>query len=145
MMLILIVVIFIVCHSIRSVVNTFECIQFSLYGDNTYWPAWINYLVQVSHLALVFNSSSSILIYCCKDEKFLNVVLSTIGLSRFRRPQVSSPRGRGRGQNGGGRASSGRRGQDKLMATNEECKTLTTNVSANSVAPSPGKYGVHFI
>ena len=64
MMLILIVVIFIVCHSIRSVVNTYECVQFALYGDSYVWPTWIEYLVQCSHLALVINSSSNILIYC---------------------------------------------------------------------------------
>ena len=80
MMLILIVVVFVICHSIRTIINTFECIQFSLYRELKYWPFWIKILVHVNHFALVVNSSINILIYCCKDEKFFNVLLVTIGI-----------------------------------------------------------------
>ena len=73
MMLILIVVIFIVCHSIRCVVNMYECIQ-AFYPDPDlpagFLPTWAGYLMHLSHLALVFNSSSNILIYCCKASVF---------------------------------------------------------------------------
>ena len=82
MMLIFIVAVFVVCHSIRSIINTYECIQFVMYGKLQNWPDWIQTLVHVNHFALVVNSSINILIYCCKDEKFLNVMLVTLKLSR---------------------------------------------------------------
>jgi ABC-type proline/glycine betaine transport system permease subunit len=82
MMLIFIVVVFVICHSIRSIINTFECIQLAMYGKLKHWPDWIQTLVHVNHFALVVNSSINILIYCSKDEKFLNVMLQTFGLKR---------------------------------------------------------------
>ena len=82
MMLIIIVAVFCVCHSIRSILNTYECIQFALYGKLQNWPGWIQMLVHVNHFALVVNSSINIFIYCWKDEKFLNVMLETLGISR---------------------------------------------------------------
>merc|ERR1712061_282928 len=42
MMLIPIVVVFIICHSIRSVVNTFEFLQFYKYGEIKEWPDWVD-------------------------------------------------------------------------------------------------------
>ena len=78
MMLISIVVVFIICHSIRSVINTFECVQMLWYGELKHWPQWIETLVHLNHFALVVNSSINILIYACKDDKFLHVLLVTI-------------------------------------------------------------------
>merc|ERR1711963_617288 len=83
MMLIFIVVVFIICHSIRSIINTYECIQLATYGQLKHWPDWIQTLVHVNHFALVVNSSINILIYCVKDEKFRNVMWKTLGLTRF--------------------------------------------------------------
>ncbi len=82
MMLITIVVVFVICHSIRSIVNIYECIQMAVYGDLKYWPSWVQTLVNINHFALVVNSSINILIYACKDEKFLNVLLITIKYKR---------------------------------------------------------------
>lgn len=105
MMLIAIVVVFIICHSlrfatlkqpkytcrytylsVRSVINTYECYQMVRYGELKYWPDWIQYLVHFNHFGLVVNSSINILIYSCKDEKFLNVLLITIGMKPPRGP-----------------------------------------------------------
>ena len=83
MMLIFIVVVFIICHSIRSIINTYECIQLAIYGQLKHWPDWIQTLVHVNHFALVVNSSINILIYCVKDEKFRNVMWKTLGLTRY--------------------------------------------------------------
>ena len=47
----------------------------ALYGELKHWPNWIETIVKFNHLALVVNSSINILIYACKDEKFLNVLL----------------------------------------------------------------------
>ena len=82
MMLIIIVAVFVVCHSIRSIVNIYETIQYIIHGELKGWPDWIQTLVHISHFSLVFNSSINILIYSCKDEKFFNVMLVTLGLSR---------------------------------------------------------------
>ena len=82
-MLIFIVVVFIICHSIRSIINTYEFIQLYLYGEMKYWPSWIQTLVFLNHFALVVNSSINILIYTVKDEKFRNVMLKTLGLTRY--------------------------------------------------------------
>ena len=57
------VVVFIICHSIRSVVNAFEFLQFYKYGEIKEWPNWVDALVHVNHFALVVNSSINILIY----------------------------------------------------------------------------------
>ena len=82
MMLIFIVVVFVICHSIRSIINTYECVQFAIYGKLENWPGWIETLVHVNHFALVVNSSINFLVYCWKDEKFRNVMLETLGLQR---------------------------------------------------------------
>ena len=50
MMLIIIVVVFVVCHSIRSIVNSYEFIQYIMYGNLASWPDWIATLV---HFRLV--------------------------------------------------------------------------------------------
>jgi hypothetical protein len=54
----------------------------AMYGDLKYWPSWVQTLVNINHFALVVNSSINILIYACKDEKFLNVLLITIRYKR---------------------------------------------------------------
>jgi len=84
------VVVFVVCHSIRSIVNIYETIQYILYGSLSSWPAWIQTLTHVSHFSLVFNSSINILIYSAKDEKFRKVMLTTLGLTRFMRHTTTS-------------------------------------------------------
>lgn len=80
LMLISVVVVFIICHSIRSIINTYECIQMAMYGELKHWPGWIQTMVHVNHFALVVNSSINILIYACKDDKFQHVLLVTIGV-----------------------------------------------------------------
>ena len=47
----------------------------AMHGELKHWPNWIETLVHINHFALVVNSSINILIYACKDEKFLNVLL----------------------------------------------------------------------
>ena len=49
--------------------------QMAMHGELKHWPNWIETLVHINHFALVVNSSINILIYACKDEKFLNVLL----------------------------------------------------------------------
>ena len=79
-MLISIVTAFIICHSIRFIINMYECLKF--FFDLEDWPVWIQVLVLLSHLALVSNSSINIFIYA-RNKKFLRVLLTTLRL----RPQ----------------------------------------------------------
>ena len=55
MMLITIVVVFIICHSLRSIINMYECYQMAMYGELKYWPPWIEMLVLLNHSALIVN------------------------------------------------------------------------------------------
>ena len=57
--------------------------QMAMYGELKHWPNWIETLVHINHFALVVNSSINILIYACKDEKFLNVLLESARTSRI--------------------------------------------------------------
>ncbi len=100
MMLIVIVVVFIFCHSIRIFINIYECLQIVKYGKIDVWPNWIQFMVHINHLALVVNSSINLLIYSCKDDKFLRVLLVTVGLRQ------RATRGGGRGRGGMGRSTS---------------------------------------
>ena len=43
------------------------------------WPYWCEILSLISHLLLVLNSSTNILIYCWKDTKFRKELLETLG------------------------------------------------------------------
>ncbi|CAB4065556.1 unnamed protein product [Lepeophtheirus salmonis] len=71
-------------HKVAMMLLTIVCFQMALYGKLKDWPNWIKMLVNINHFALVVNSSINILIYCFKDEKFLNVLLQTIGIRRHR-------------------------------------------------------------
>ena len=59
---IVIIIIFIVCHSIRWIPNTYELIQHVKNGDFQ-WPNWIKSFTHVSHLLTTFNSSIIFYIY----------------------------------------------------------------------------------
>jgi len=84
MMLVLIVVVFGCCNSIRIILNLYEVLQavmISIGGPELEdWPEWCEALALVSHLLLVLNSSTNILIYCWKDNKFRTELLHTIGI-----------------------------------------------------------------
>ena len=62
---ILIVIVFIVCHSVRWIPNIYELIQrINLPKDEDInWPFWIETITQISHFLTVFNSSVNFYIY----------------------------------------------------------------------------------
>ena len=62
-------------------------LQLFLYGELRDWPDWIQTLVHINHFALVVNSSINIVIYCWRDEKFLDIMLITM---RLRDPHGSA-------------------------------------------------------
>merc|ERR1719370_407097 len=70
----------------QVITNLYEVVLVSLYGDpEGPWPIWCDVLTFVSHLLLVFNSSSSIIIYCWKDQKFRRTLMRLLGFEPVRR------------------------------------------------------------
>lgn len=60
----LIVAVFIVCHSIRWIPNIYELIQrLSHSGNVIAWPTWVENVTNVSHFITVLNSSVNFYIY----------------------------------------------------------------------------------
>ena len=59
-----IVVVFIICHSIKWIPNIYELVQ-RLDTDNEKleWPFWIDTITQISHFLMVLNSSTNFYIY----------------------------------------------------------------------------------
>ena len=60
---ILIVTIFIACHSIRWVPNIYEMIQHTQNNGEFQWPSWVESITHVSHFLTTFNSSINFYIY----------------------------------------------------------------------------------
>jgi len=69
-MLFTLVVIFILCHAPRLILNIFEAFQMLHFGTIVIWPDWADVLTRCNHLMLVINSSVNIIIYTAKDFKF---------------------------------------------------------------------------
>merc|ERR1719410_2505026 len=89
MLLITVVVVFIGCNMIRICINTYEVVHLAYFGDlSVEWPTWAAILSSVSHLFLVLNSSTNIIIYCWKDDKFRLVLFRML---RLYRPMGQSP------------------------------------------------------
>ena len=70
-----IVIIFLVCHSPKLVLNIYEGIQMVRDDEPNFWPEWANVLSMVSHLLLAINSSINFVIYTARDQKFRQALL----------------------------------------------------------------------
>ena len=66
--LIVIIVVFAICHSLKSFINIIEMCQ--VVSGKQLWGEKMNILVAISHLCITFNSSINFAIYCGKDIKF---------------------------------------------------------------------------
>ena len=79
--LICIVIMFLLCHSPRLVINVAELIITRSYSECEHWmpPAWFLCLSSFMHWLLIVNSSSNFLIYCFMGRKFKQVLLTKIG------------------------------------------------------------------
>ena len=60
-----IVLIFILCHSIKWIPNIYEVVRLS-FNDKRKWPTWIESITHVAHFALGLNSSVNFYVYCIK-------------------------------------------------------------------------------
>ena len=78
--LICIVIMFLLCHSPRLIINVAELIISRSYSACEHWvpPAWFLCLTSFMHWLLIVNSSSSFLIYCFMGQKFKQVLLTKV-------------------------------------------------------------------
>ena len=60
-----IVLIFILCHSVRWIPNVYELVRI-VRGQEEDWPTWIESLTHISHFLTTLNSSVNFYIYCFK-------------------------------------------------------------------------------
>ena len=60
-----IVLIFIICHSVRWIPNVYELVRI-VRGQKEDWPVWIESLTNISHFLTTLNSSANFYIYCFK-------------------------------------------------------------------------------
>jgi len=117
-LLILLVLVFGSCNIVRAVINFYEVVLVAVYEDQDTWPPWCNFLTFLSHLLLVINSSSSIVIYCWKDQKFRRILLRRLRLE-------SRPRWRSGGSSNPG---------ERRMTSPESGVTELVNISTVSTA-----------
>ena len=59
------VLIFILCHSVRWIPNVYELVRI-VRGQREDWPSWIESLTHISHFLTTLNSSVNFYIYCFK-------------------------------------------------------------------------------
>lgn len=71
-MLIVVVVVFLFCHSIRFLLNLIECLAY-LGVIDTYDNQIFVLFIDISHLGLAFNSSVNLFIYVIIDRRFRHV------------------------------------------------------------------------
>jgi len=74
--LLLIVVMFLICHSPRLFLNVYEAVEFHYVAQCGSPPIWIYKLTIVSHLLIFINSSTNILIYLVAIPQFRKSILS---------------------------------------------------------------------
>jgi len=61
-----IVIVFVICHSVKWIPNVYELIQRLLpdtEGESIAWPLWVQYITEISHFLTVLNSSANFYIY----------------------------------------------------------------------------------
>ena len=64
-----IVLIFILCHSVKWIPNIYELLRLSS-NDKRQWPSWIESTTHVAHFLMSFNSSVNFYVYCAKHVRF---------------------------------------------------------------------------
>ena len=62
-----IVIVFVICHSVKWIPNIYELVQRLLQettkSENIAWPLWVQYITEISHFLTVLNSSVNFYIY----------------------------------------------------------------------------------
>jgi len=61
-----IVVVLVVCHTPKTVIDIYECYQMILYGELRYRPLWMRLTIRISNLLLCVSTAVNIIIYSYK-------------------------------------------------------------------------------
>jgi len=69
-----VVIVMVVCHTPKTLVNLHESYQMLSYGQLPHEPLWGRIMIKFSHLLLTLSSAVNILIYSYKDFKFRAVL-----------------------------------------------------------------------
>ena len=69
-MFITIVVVFVLCHSLKFVLTFYEAAVMLVEGRLDALPDWPQHLSAVNHVLLAANSATNFVVYCWKDGKF---------------------------------------------------------------------------
>ncbi len=82
MLFFIIIFFFVVCHSGKFVLNFYEISQVFYDEKDKKWPLWAFLLTRVNHFLLIINSSVNFFIYCFRDAKFRNALISLLALKK---------------------------------------------------------------
>ena len=82
--LISIVVIFLICHTPRIIMNINEFINIEIFHQckAVHLPIWALVTVDVSKFALILNSSISFFVYCLVGKRFRKELFTILGMMR---------------------------------------------------------------
>lgn len=69
-----VVMMLVVCHTPKAVMNIYESYQRLVYGDLEHEPLWGRLVIKLSHFLLGLSSAGNILIYSYKDFNFRNIL-----------------------------------------------------------------------
>jgi len=70
-----VVIVLIICHTPKMIINIFDCFQMFVYGESNV-SHWAHVVTMLSHLLLALSSSLNFIIYSFKYAKFRTVVLT---------------------------------------------------------------------
>lgn len=82
----IIILIFVICHSGKLVANLYEMYLVVMNKTVRPWPVWASLTTRINHVLLVINSSVNFFIYCFRDGKFRQELLSVLRI-----PSTGSP------------------------------------------------------
>ena len=95
--LIIIVLVFAICHSFKTFINIIELCQ--VVSGRQLWGEKMNVLVAISHLCITFNSSINFAIYCSKDGNFRKQFLKRLTFGLVERFKIRERMHRNRNRN----------------------------------------------
>jgi len=87
-----VVMVLVVCHSPKAVMNIYESYQRIVYGQLEHEPLWGRLVIKLSHFLLGISSAVNILIYSYKDFNFRSILFKECACSTAAEPESASRR-----------------------------------------------------
>ena len=149
MLFFIIIACFVLSHSGKFVLNFFEISRLLMDRQKDEWPLWAFVLTRINHLLLVVNSSINFFIYCFRDAKFSDALLSLLGVSSQRFSRLGRNRGsimnnnnnNNNNSNSRGGRTGGPRSSQPTHPVEDEEMTLTTRIDQNGNPSSTASGG----